>query len=409
MKFTVDAKHLARVLKNVKRAMDARTKHPMLCNCIITTHTYDNGGSYIQIGAFSDKTTDYFQSNIDAYNVENGIGIVAPVKRLLEIVSKMSGEITFNSKNITETAAGKLSIEHQHGKTSLDTLPTADFPTPPLRTKEKANFILSYKAFIELYDKTAYGTSKDVARIALAGVKIEFASGKFDAVATDGHRMVMATNVKPIEGNGKIEAIIPLNAYKKLYALAKAIKPEELKFEYYNDDAIGQHMVVRFVSKYFESFSIKLIGEAFPNWKDVIPKDNRSHWTIETEALKAALESVIPAADPFTHMVKLDIVKGNMALSTHDYDLALTANSSVEIKNCELYKEYSYAEIDNLKIGFNSIYLMEILKQTRFADITFSISEALRACLLTGTPDDDYSAFTNSVILMQLYWPDDDS
>jgi DNA polymerase-3 subunit beta len=127
----------------------------------------------------------------------------------------------------------------------------------------------------------------------------------------------------------------------------------------------------------------RLIEGPYPDYEQVIPKDNDKRLGVDSEALLGAVRSVSTLSNAMTHQVKFALSKGRVTLSASDRDLGGEAKYDLDAKY----------DGDELQIGYNANYIMEILKHIDSPEVVFELSTPVRAGLLKPSPqpgDEDY-------------------
>ena len=178
-------------------------------------------------------------------------------------------------------------------------------------------------------------------------------------VATNGHRL--AKMEVPYVGSLTGDFIIPPKALEQVRKLFPA--DEELEI------ARGEnHLAFR---SPFTSVFTRLIEGPYPNYDQVIPRDNNRVAIIDKSALQSALKRMAVVASDQTHRVKLSFNSALLKFSVATPDLGEGQD--------ELPIRYDGDPID---IGFNGMYLLEILRYMPTEEIKFTFKEPERAATL---------------------------
>jgi DNA polymerase-3 subunit beta len=116
----------------------------------------------------------------------------------------------------------------------------------------------------------------------------------------------------------------------------------------------------------FTTVYTRLIEGPYPNYEQVIPKDNDKHCILDKGALTSALKRMSVIASDQTHRIKLSFNAGMLKFAVTTPDLGEAAD--------ELPINY---DGDPLDIGFNAAYLLEILRYmpTNEVKLTFKAPE----------------------------------
>ena len=117
----------------------------------------------------------------------------------------------------------------------------------------------------------------------------------------------------------------------------------------------------------------RLIDGKYPNYEAVIPKENPNVLTIDRSQLLSSIKRVSIFSNKTTHQIKLKLAGSELSLFAEDIDFA---NEASERLTCNY-------DGDDLEIGFNSRFLMEMLNNLDSDEIKLSMSEPSRAGILT--------------------------
>ena len=260
---------------------------------------------------------------------------------MYDIIRKFSSgkkiNLTLNEKN-------KLHLESDKSIFNLNCISASEFPV----TEEDFNqdeFVIKSKQLLKLLNKCKFSISNDETRHYLSGIyihKTEFEDKNYlTAVATDSHRM----SISKIRLDKDIvfePIILPKKTICQLGSLLDNYEGEvkisnvksKIKFELNNSVLIS-----------------KLIDGKFPNYIQVIPKNNQKKLEID---LKLFLNSVDRVAS-----VSLD-KKDGVKFSLKKDSLNLSVNNT----NSGDGKETLLVKFDHdLEISFNSRYLIDIASQ----------------------------------------------
>jgi len=119
--------------------------------------------------------------------------------------------------------------------------------------------------------------------------------------------------------------------------------------------------------------SSRLIEGHFPNYEQVIPKEEKTTSLANREELLQAVRRTSLLTSPDSPAVKLDFVKGKILISSRSPNLG-------EAKE-ELLAESKGSDV---AIGFNPQYLMDVLKNLDIDKVSLSLSDPDKPGLLKG-------------------------
>jgi len=195
----------------------------------------------------------------------------------------------------------------------------------------------------------------------MSGVFCQFSPESITFVATDAHKLVRYTRTDS-QADGSSAFILPK---KPLNLLKSNIKgEEEVQLEYNDSNAVFTFNDIVLVCR--------LIDGKYPNYEAVIPKENPNVLTIDRLQFLSSIKRVSIFANKTTHQIKLKLAGSELALSAEDIDFANEANERL---TCNYSGE-------DMEIGFNSRFLMEMLNNIDTTEVRLEMSEPSRAGLL---------------------------
>ena len=119
----------------------------------------------------------------------------------------------------------------------------------------------------------------------------------------------------------------------------------------------------------------RLIEGKYPNYEALIPKENPNRMVINRQDFLQAIRRVSIFANKTTHQVRLKLAGSELVVSAEDLDFANEANERL---NC------SYSGED-MEIGFNSRFLMDMLNNLSSPEISLEMSAPNRAGIIKPT------------------------
>ncbi|MEZ4413231.1 MAG: DNA polymerase III subunit beta [Gemmatimonadales bacterium] len=367
MKFTITREQFQEGLVAVAASVPAKTTLPVLANILLEA-TKDG----LRI---SGTDLDIAVSTTVAASVDQEGAITLPARKLVEIVRELP------SASIRFTASGeqRVSLECGKSKFKLLGLPREEFPAFPTVSFD-GGWTVAAKELHKLIGHVAFAASTEESRPILNGVLWELRPDKMRMVATNGHRL--ARMDVPVSG-GKTQAdlIVPPKALDQIRRLFGADDSVEMAR---SDNHLG------FRSATTQVYT-RLIEGPYPNYEQVIPKENDKVATADKAALAAALRRMSTVASDQTHRIRMAFSSGGCKLSVQTPDLGEAQD--------ELTVTY---EGEPLEIGFNATYLLEILKfiPTDEVRMTFKAPERAATCEPVGW--DDPASYMTLVMPLRL-------
>jgi DNA polymerase-3 subunit beta len=231
--------------------------------------------------------------------------------------------------------------------------------------------------------KTMYAASTDDTRPALNGILWQANGEETNIVATDGHRLAKITlprkRLEGLEG----ELIIPPKA---LSLIMKMIDDETEEVQV----IFGEKNVVFRVGDMI--VTSRLIEGPYPNYKQVIPTGNDKILTVDNETLAAAVRRVAVLSNSLTHQVRFSISKDTIELSATNQDVGGEARETVSCKY----------DRDDLEIGYNANYILDILKNFAPGDVIFKLGTSISAGLVEAAESDQKDDYLCLVMPLRL-------
>ena len=334
MKFNVNQQDLQKSLNFCQGIVEKRNTLPILSNVLLDV----SNGNLTITATDLDIIFIHKISNVEI--IEEGKTTTSS-SIMYDIVRKFSSGKKINFSNIGEN---KLHLESEKSVFNLNCISPSEFPLADENFNQNEFFIKS-KQFLKLLNKCKFSVSNDETRHYLSGIFFHQTQVEdkvyLTAAATDSHRM----SISKVRLDQKIDfepIILPKKTIYQLCSLLEDYEGEvkisniksKIKFELNNSILIS-----------------KLIDGKFPNYIQVIPKENQKKLVVD---LKPFLDSVDRVAS--VSLDKKDGVKFNL---TKD-----TLNLSVNNTNSGDGKESLGVKFDHdLNVSFNSKYLIDVAAQ----------------------------------------------
>ena len=369
MKLTITREQLQEGLVAVAASVPAKTTLPILSNILLeaTTDGIRLSGTDLDIAV----------STTVSASVDQEGAITLPARKLVEIVRELP------SAAIRLTASGeqRVTIECGRSKFRLLGLPREEFPAFPT-VKFDGSWRTSSKDLQKLIAHVAFAASTEESRPILNGVLWELRPERMRMVATNGHRLARMDVPTPPSGNtAQADLIVPPKALEQIRRLFRADEEVEIAK---SENHLG------FRSPTTQIFT-RLIEGPYPNYEQVIPRENDKSATADKAAFASALRRMSIVASDQTHRIRMAFANGSCKLSVQTPDLG-EAQEEITV---------SY-DGDPLEIGFNASYLLEILKYipTDEVRLTFKAPERAATCEPVGW--NDPSSYLTLVMPLRL-------
>ncbi|MAJ24646.1 MAG: DNA polymerase III subunit beta [Rickettsiales bacterium] len=362
MKAIIDKKKLMQALSHLHGVVEKRNTIPILANVLIEAkdNSISLAATDMEIAEVQKVTCEVDQDGI----------ITTPAHVLHDIVRKLPE----NARIELESFEGKkLDIKTDKISFSLMCLNPKDYPD--IHSGDFPNgFEIEAERLSRLIDKTLFSVSTEETRYYLNGIYIhavkEDSNEKFRVVATDGHRLSRLSTELPLNANDLQGVIIPRKTVTELRKIIDS-KQNIVKIQ------ISKNKI-RFIIDNI-TLTSKLLDGAFPDYEKVIPNNNKKELIIDNKEFIDAVDRVSTLSSDRTRAIKFELKNKSLTISAENPDQG-SAKEHINV----------HYTGDDLEIGFNSRYLLDIAKQISGAQIKFLLSDKLSPTLIFD--DDDKQA-----------------
>ena len=358
MKFIVSSKSLLRSLQLISGVISPNNALPILENFLFE----------INNGNLTLKSTDLdctMETHIEIEAKEN-YSIAVDAKMILEFLKAFPEQpLTFlidSEKNI-------IKVHSEDGEYSFTYFDGNEFPKTPLLSEEKT-IRLNSQIFLKSINQTIFAAGNDELRPVMSGVYCDISSSNINFVATDAHKLIRhKINKNSDETTSFILPKKPLNIIKNIFSESS----EDIEISYDKSNAIFS----------FKDLVIycRLVEGSYPNYEQVIPKDNSNELIISKINLISALKKVMPLSNKSTNQVVFDIKGNSLNISTTDSDINSSAMSNI---NSDL--KYNG---EDLKIAFNGKFLLEILQSLNYNELSIKLKTPAKAVTIEPNNDEN--------------------
>lgn len=350
MKFIVSSSALLKQLSAINGVVTTNPVVPILENFLFE----------IKNGKLTVTASDLQTSMITELDVEarEDGNIAVPAKILIETLKNLPEQpVAFSIDEDTYS----IEISSDNGRYKLAGENATDFPKIPSVTNA-TSVDMSTEILSSAISNTIFATSNDELRPAMTGVYINLSTTNTTFVATDGHRLIRYRRVD-VASKDEASIIIP----RKALNLLKSTLPSEnvpVTVEFNSSNAYFKFNNNRMICR--------LIDERFPDYENVIPVDNPNHMTIDRLEFLGSLRRIAIYANKTTHQVRLRLTGSELQISAEDLDFSNEANERLSCDH----------DGEDIEIGFNARFLVEMLNNLSSKEITLKFSAPNRAGLI---------------------------
>ena len=350
MKFIVSSSSLLKHLSAINGVVTTNPVVPILENFL-----FEILDSKLTVTASDLQTSMMTEIEVEAKEDGN---IAVPAKILIETLKNLPEQpVTFSIDKETYS----VEISSDNGRYKLAGENATDFPRIPSVTNA-STVEMSTDVLSSAIANTIFATSNDELRPAMTGVFINLSSTNTTFVATDGHRLIRYRRVD-IASPEATSIIVP----RKALNLLKSTLPTEnvpVSVEFNTSNAYFKFNNIKMICR--------LIDERFPDYENVIPSDNNNDMVINRQEFLGSLKRIAIYANKTTHQVRLKLTGSELQISAEDLDFSNEANERL---SCE-------HEGEDIEIGFNAKFLVEMLNNISAKEVTLKFSAPNRAGLI---------------------------
>ena len=348
MKITVSRSLLSDALRKVQGLASGKNSLPILSNVKIEAHE--------QKAKFTTTDLDLSVVMEITCNVIAEGAVTLPARLLSDAIARSAeGDVSLEANEQTN----KATIRAGSSVFNISGLPAADFPVLPEDDSDVAEFALPQEVLKSLFRRTAYAMSQDDTRRILKGIHFKFADGFLTCAATDGRRLSIAEYHPDEAYPFAMEFTLP----------AKSIV--EMTRNLGNSGSISFKKCVSQITATLDGGVViysKLFDDAYPNFMQVIPKDNQNEVLVDRAAFVSAIERVGVFSEEYSMKFAFTEGQCNLQCSTE----AGKGEESVPVK-------YSGTPIN---ATFNHSYILEVLKAIDDDEVTMAFSDGTRPVVI---------------------------
>lgn len=351
MDFYVKKQDIVKALSSTLGVVEKRQTLPILSNVLIEVDE-----SSMQLTA-TDLESQISTSSLIS-NFISGGKTTASAKKLSELCRLLPDD----SEIHISLDGDKLVVESGTGKYNLKTLPSDGFPIFEEESEGEAIQIDS-KKLKSLINKTSFAMGNQDWRHYLNGLYITVEGSNILAVASDAHRLAIASTDLDAVSSNNTSGIIPR---KSINEIAKLVGDVEGVVEVNLSNSSIK------TSTPNASFVSKLIEGKFPDYEQVIPSGDSSVLKVSTKKFSEALSRV--------SVLSSDKYRG-VRMVTSSEGVMISANNPEQEEGEEFFN--TNYEGENLDIAFNVNYFQEILSTLDDDECEIHFFGADKSCLIT--------------------------
>ena len=352
MKFSCNQKALSKALNIVSKAVTARTTIPILKGILLKVE---------EDGKLTMSASDIelsIEKTLEVEQAEQG-EIVVYAKLFSDIIRKLPNDMV-----TIETNQDKVNIHCASSEFNIIGLSADEFPAINMQEESSDLILFDQEVLKDMIRKTAFAASIDEARGVITGILMEMEEDSLNMVALDGFRMAIAR--EEMMNKEKKNIIIPARILGEISKIISETEMEEnSQVKFYASDKREVFLIddVKVVMRQLEGEYIK--------YRDILPKENQTKIVLNKNDFMESIERAsLLAKVGKNNLIKLSIQEGNIEVTSESEE----GNVKEEVMASK--------EGPDLIIGFNSKYLIDVLKVIDDEEIVMRFNTSISPCLV---------------------------
>ncbi len=364
MKFSVNRNELWQGIDTVLDVVPSKPALPVLANILLVAE--DN------TLALSATDLDLSIRTEVPATVEQKGRITVPARTFAEIAREWpEAELSLVVEEDRLRLSGDLGdAESGEGAYSLSGMAADEFPNMPTSLEGVSISLgdseeLSAKLLLDMISKTSFAVSKDDTRPVLNGVLWRIDSEGMEMVATDGSRLACYRRSLDVQVQSDQEAgvIVPPQA---LAQMGKLLSGHDGAVEV----TLGETQL--FLSTGTTHLLSRLIEGPYVEYAQVIPKENDKNLRVDVDRLLPTVRRVSILSSSYTRQVRLKLDSSSIELSAASPEIGGEAREQIPAS----------FDGEEMEIGYNAQFLMEILRKMDSQTVRFELNDNVTAALL---------------------------
>lgn len=356
LKIKVSQSNLSKCITIVQKGISSKTTLPILNGILLEAYNdkLKLTGTDLELG---------IESNLDCEVIEEG-SVVITSRIFGDVIKKLPSLdviIETDENNTVRIACG-------NSKFKIVGQSSVEYPHLP-EINNEITFEIPKDLFKTMIRQTVFSTAQDETRPILTGALLEVTNGEAVLVALDGYRLALK-NVK-INNLDDIKAVVPgktLNEVNKIL----------------DDDETNITLKISKSNVLFNTGNTiiisRLLEGQFLNYNDLIRHEYSSKVKVKTKELQQSIERAsLLAREGRNNLVKFDIT---------DESIVISSNSEIG----DVHEEIPITlEGDDIKIAFNSKYMLEGLRAIDTEEINMNFVSNVNPCIIKPHGDESYT------------------
>jgi DNA polymerase-3 subunit beta len=350
MKFTVVRETLLKPLQAIISVVEKKQTMPILSNLLVVVTE-----NMVELTATDLELELIAKAHLD--NPAEPGKLTVPAKKFFDIFKSLPEGASVEVKS---ESPEKIMVKSGKSRFTLAGLSANDFPSMETQLGH-VTIEIAHKVLVTLIRKTNFAMAQQDVRYFLNGMLLEVSEKNLRGVATDGHRLALAS--EEIEGHAGVNQVIVPR--KTIMELLRILQPsdETLKIIF------GTHFIRIIMNDL--TLTSKLVDGRYPDYNRVIPTTGKNILIASKDALKQSLQR--------TAILSNEKYRG-VRLSAANNVLKLVANNP-EQEEAEDELEVAYVG-QEIEVGFNISYLLDVLNVLESENVKITLTNNVSSILL---------------------------
>jgi DNA polymerase III subunit beta len=369
VKITCKQQDLSRGLSAVSHAVSNRSTLPILSNILLAT---DQGrlklsATNLEIG---------INCWVDAQIQEEGSTTV-PAKLLTDLVSRLpQAPVDLAVADDSHT----LSVKGQGSNANIKGMDASEFPLIPSAEGGEPPVMLDAVLLKELIAEVAFAAADDDTRPVLTGVLVQVSDEKITFAAADAFRLAVRVAPLPGDDHPRGDILIPARTLTELARILPAEGPVEMIVTPNRSQVLFHTPQLDLVSR--------LIEGAFPNFRQIIPKEHSTRAVVETKLFAEAAKRAELFARDSSNITRVKINPGG-----HDglEPGAVTVEATAEDLGDNTSIISAAVDGPEMQIIFNVKYLSEVLAVIGSSEVALEANAPTKPGVIRPVGEHDYT------------------
>nr|WP_318283111.1 MULTISPECIES: DNA polymerase III subunit beta [unclassified Ochrobactrum] len=358
--FAIERGALLPALAAVNRAVEKRNTIPILGNVLLKV---EDGHLCV--------TGTNLDIEVQAVAKQEGLPTIAPFTVQSGLLHDAVKKFADGSMVEFEGDQTHVNIKSGRSRFRLQVLPASDFPEMAVDdfTHE---FSIAGSTLARVLATVGFAISTEETRYYLNGVFMHRDGEHLAFVATDGHRLALMKLDAPAGSDGVPSIIIPRRTVALLQHFAEGDEEIVLKLS---------ERKMRIVLPDGTAITSKLIDGTYPDYQRVIPTSNDKSYTVDRAELADAINRVSTVSSERGRAVKFSFGQSELKMEVNNPDSGQAEDSIVISEGYD----------DEVTIGFNHKYCLDVLGAVSTKEMRFDLSDPGAPCKVSpiGAEDGD--------------------